>query len=233
MKKIIDKKDQFFALIPARKGSLGVKNKNVVKINNKRLIDYTLLQASKSKIIDQIYVSSNDHRVLKITKRYKKIQFIKRKDNLSGSKVLMKDVILDFLNFIGKSFDLKKINLIILQPTSPQREAIDIDKAIRLFKKKKNFPLLSFSEPISNPNNVVYLDKKRLFPFRKSFTSKNRQDYKKNLYINGSIYIVNAKKYLKDPNLLTSNSTVYEMDKKHSIQIDDYFDLKIIKSFIK
>ena len=67
MKKIIDKKDQFFALIPARKGSLGVKNKNVVKINNKRLIDYTLLQASKSKIIDQIYVSSNDHRVLKIT----------------------------------------------------------------------------------------------------------------------------------------------------------------------
>ena len=145
MKKIIDKKDQFFALIPARKGSLGVKNKNVVKINNKHLIDYTLLQASQSKIIDQIYVSSNDHRVLKITKRYKKIQFIKRKDNLSGSKVLMKDVILDFLNFIEKSFDLKKINLIILQPTSPQREAIDIDKAIRLFKKKKNFPLLSFS----------------------------------------------------------------------------------------
>ena len=106
-------------------------------------------------------------------------------------------------------------------------------KQLDYLKKKKNFPLLSFSEPISNPNNVVYLDKKKLFPFRKSFTSKNRQDYKKNLYINGSIYIVNAKKYLKDPNLLTKNSTVYEMDKKHSIQVDDYFDLKIIKNFIK
>ena len=233
MKQIINKKEQFFAFIPARKGSLGVKNKNVIKINNKHLIEYTLQQASKSKIIDQIYVSSNDDRVLKITKKYKKIHFIKRKDALSNSKVLMKDVILNFINFIKKSFNLKKINLIILQPTSPQRKAIDIDNAIRLFKKKNYYPLLSFSEPISSPNNVVYLIKKKLFPFKKSFTSKNRQDYKKSLYINGSIYIVNAKKYFKDPHLLTKYSTVYEMEKKHSIQIDDYFDLKLIKNFIK
>ena len=228
----MSKKDQFFALIPARKGSLGVKNKNVVKINNKYLIDYTFLQASKSKIINRIYVSSNDYKVFKITKKYKKIQFVKRIKKLSGSKVLMKDVILNFIKFIKKGFDLKKINLIILQPTSPQRKTIDIDKAIRLFKKKKEFPLLSFSEPISNPNYVVCLNKKKLSPYGKYFSNKNRQDYKKNLYINGSIYIVNAQKYLKKPNLLTKNSTVYEMEKKHSIQIDDYFDLKLIKNFI-
>ena len=140
----MSKKDQFFALIPARKGSLGVKNKNVLKINNKYLIDYTLLQASKSKIIDRIYVSSNDHKVFKITKKYKKIQFVKRIKKLSGSKVLMKDVILNFIKFIKKGFDLKKINLIILQPTSPQRKTIDIDKAIRLFKKKKRISIVIF-----------------------------------------------------------------------------------------
>ena len=137
MKDKIDNKDRFLAFVPARKGSLGVKNKNVIKINNKHLIDYTLLQAKKSKIIDQIYVSSNDRRILKITKKYKKIKFIKRSEILSSSKVLMKDVILDFIKFIGKSFNLKKINIIILQPTSPQRKASDIDKAIGLFKKKK------------------------------------------------------------------------------------------------
>jgi len=144
MKERMSKKDQFFALIPARKGSLGVKNKNVLKINNKYLIDYTLLQASKSKIIDRIYVSSNDHKVFKITKKYKKIQFVKRIKKLSGSKVLMKDVILNFIKFIKKGFDLKKINLIILQPTSPQRKTIDIDKAIRLFKKKKRISIVIF-----------------------------------------------------------------------------------------
>ena len=233
MKQIINKKEQFFAFIPARKGSLGVKNKNVIKINNKHLIEYTLHQASKSKIIDQIYVSSNDDRVLKITKKFKRITYIQRKNSLSNSKTLMKDVILDFLSSIEKNSDLKNVNLVLLQPTSPQRKAIDIDNAIRLFKKKNYYPLLSFSEPISSPNNAVYLIKKKLFPFKKSFENKNRQDFKKCLCINGSIYIVNAKNYIRSPNLLTSNSTVFEMHKKHSIQIDDYFDIKLIKHFIK
>ena len=233
MKLMINKKEQFFAFIPARKGSTGVKNKNVIKINNKHLIEYTLLEASKSKLIDQTYVSSNDNRVLKITKKYKKVKFIKRKNTLSTSKTLMKDVILDFLKFLKQDFDLKKIYLIILQPKSPQREANDIDNAIKLFKKKKKFPLVSFSEPISSPNNFVYMKRKKLFPFGKSFFNKNRQEFKKALYVNGSIYILNGKNYINDPNLLKKNSTAYIMDKKHSIQIDDYFDLKLIKDFIE
>jgi CMP-N-acetylneuraminic acid synthetase len=160
---MIKKKNQFFALIPARKGSKGVKNKNIVRLNNKHLIEYTLEQASKSKIINEIYVSSNDEKILKITKKFKKIKFIKRKNSLSNSKTLLKDVILDFLNFIKEKFNLKKINLIILQPTSPQRSANDIDMAIKLFNKKNKLPLISVSEPISNPNDIIYLNKKKYF----------------------------------------------------------------------
>ena len=57
----------------------------------------------------------------------------------------MSEVILDFLELNKKSYDLQKVNLVILQPTSPQRKYTDIDKAVRLFKK--NFkPLISLSE---------------------------------------------------------------------------------------
>ena len=230
---MIKKKNQFFALIPARKGSKGVKNKNIVRLNNKHLIEYTLEQASKSKIINEIYVSSNDEKILKITKKFKKIKFIKRKNSLSNSKTLLKDVILDFLNFIKEKFNLKKINLIILQPTSPQRSANDIDMAIKLFNKKNKLPLISVSEPISNPNDIIYLNKKKIFPFNKSFINKNRQDFKECFYINGSIYITNAANYIKIPNFLTKNSTIFKMSKNHSIEIDDFFDLKIIKNLIK
>jgi len=157
------KKDHFIALIPARKGSKGVKNKNIVKINNKYLIEYTLKHALKSKIIDEIYVSSNDKRIKKITEKFKKVNFLFRKNSLSNSKTLLKKVILDFLNFINNDYDLKKINLVLLQPTSPQRKAKDIDEAIKLFKKKRKFPLISASEPISNPNDIIYLNKKKYF----------------------------------------------------------------------
>ena len=135
------KKDYFIALIPARKGSKGVKNKNIVKINNKYLVEYTLKHALKSKFIDEIYVSSNDKRIKKITEKFKKVNFLFRKNSLSNAKTLLKKVILDFLNFINDHYDLKKINLVLLQPTSPQRKAKDIDEAIKLFKKKENFHL--------------------------------------------------------------------------------------------
>ena len=227
------KKNYFIALIPARKGSKGVKNKNIVRIHNKYLIEHTLEQALKSKLIDKIYVSSNDKRVKTITEKFKNVNFLFRKNSLSNSKTLMKKVILDFLNFLKNSHDLKIINLILLQPTSPQRKAKDIDDAVRLFNKQSNFPLISASEPISNPNDAIYINKKKVFSFNKTFKNKNRQDFKSYLFINGSIYIANAKNYIKRPNFLTRNSTIFKMDKKHSIEINDYFDLKIIKDIMK
>ena len=115
-------RNQIFALIPARKGSKGVKNKNIVKLNNKHLIEHTINQVLKSKIVDKIFVSSNDERILKITNKYKKVYYITRKNYLSNSKALLKDVIINFLNLMENKFSLKKINLIILQPTSPQEE---------------------------------------------------------------------------------------------------------------
>ena len=50
-----------------------------------------------------------------------------------------------------------------MQPTSPQRKAKDIDDAVRLFNKQSKFPLISASEPISNPNDTIYINKKRYF----------------------------------------------------------------------
>ena len=69
----MEKKINFLGSFQPRKGSVRVKNKNVIKLNNKSLIEYTFDQASRSKTIDQIYVSSNDDRVLKISKSLRKL----------------------------------------------------------------------------------------------------------------------------------------------------------------
>ena len=53
------------AVVPARKNSKGIKNKNIIKINNKILINYTLEQAIKCKEINQIIVSSDSEKNLK------------------------------------------------------------------------------------------------------------------------------------------------------------------------
>ena len=57
-------------IIPARKGSKGLKNKNIKKISNKPLISYTIDHALSSKLITNIIINSNDDRVLSIAKKY-------------------------------------------------------------------------------------------------------------------------------------------------------------------
>ena len=70
-------KKTFAAIIPARMGSVSVKNKNLQKINGRSLFQITLDLAKKSKLIDSIFVSSNDPKILKHQKllKYKKINF--------------------------------------------------------------------------------------------------------------------------------------------------------------
>ena len=61
---------------------------------------------------------------------------------------------------------------------------------------------------------------------------KRRQDIVNNYLENGSFYIFNVKKFKKSNNRLFGKIGTYEMDKKYSFQLDDYVDLKIIKSLI-
>ena len=72
------------ALIPARGGSKGLKNKNIKKLNGKALINYTLEIALKTKLINNVFVSSDSEKILRISKNFNKnINIIKRPKKLA------------------------------------------------------------------------------------------------------------------------------------------------------
>ena len=56
------------ALMMGRAGSRGLKNKNLIKINNKRICEYPLLAAKKSKLVENIYVTTNCPKIKKFLK---------------------------------------------------------------------------------------------------------------------------------------------------------------------
>ena len=53
------KNKKIVAIIPARKNSKGIKNKNLIKLNFFPLISYSIDYAKKSKLIDRIFVSTD------------------------------------------------------------------------------------------------------------------------------------------------------------------------------
>ena len=71
------------AIIPARGGSKRIKNKNSKIFFGKPIISYAIQLALKSKIFEEVIVSSNDKKIIKMSKKYGAKILFKRPKYLS------------------------------------------------------------------------------------------------------------------------------------------------------
>ena len=56
-------KKKIIAIILARGGSKEIKNKNIIKINNKQLIFWSIKSCLLSKLIDETWVTSDSNKI--------------------------------------------------------------------------------------------------------------------------------------------------------------------------
>ena len=124
------------AIIPARAGSKGLKNKNKLVLGSIPLIAHSILAARQSKFISRIIVSTDSNEIAEISKKYgAEIPFLRSKKLASDNSMVM-DAYFEVIENIDNKENIK--NFIALLPTSPLRESQDIDNAIKLFFKKKS-----------------------------------------------------------------------------------------------
>ena len=117
------------AIIPARKGSKRFKNKNIFDVHGKPMIAWPILEIKKSSLINEIYVSSENLKILNISKKYG-AKGIERPKKLAGDNVIKLDVIRHAIKTIERKTK-KKITLILsVQANSPEIKMNDIEKAI-------------------------------------------------------------------------------------------------------
>ena len=106
-------KPKILCIIPARKGSTGLPNKNIKKLADKPLIEWTLGAAMKSRLISKTVVSSDSEKVIKICKKKQYSSKIdvpfRRPKNISGNRSPISKTIIHALNYYKK-----KLNLTIL-----------------------------------------------------------------------------------------------------------------------
>ena len=182
----------YIAVIPARKGSKSIKNKNIVKINKKPLVEYTFEAIKKSSLsCEKSFVLTNDDRVKKIANNYKINSQYKRPEKTSGSKTSLLQTLTDFLNWTEK-MSIEYEYIFVLQPTSPLRTHKDINSSLKKTFKKNFSCLVSLSSSLEHPYETVFLnDKNKIkFFFKKSLKYTRRQDFDHESYfINGAIYI--------------------------------------------
>lgn len=218
-----------------RAGSKGLRDKNFLKINNKYLLTYTLEAAKKSKIFDQIIVSTDSKKIRSLKKKYKNIEFIKRPKNLATDKANKMDAIRHATKF-SESSKKKKYDLIFdLDATSALRNSNDIKKALKIFKERNADNLFSVNESRRNPYFNIIEKKKgrvRIVKKLKKYVIR-RQSAPKTYDMNASIYIWRRNILMASNNLFRKKTEIYIMDIQRSIDVDNKFDLIMIKNLIK
>lgn len=227
-------KERVIAIIPARSGSKGLKDKNIRDLCGKPLLAYSVERAIQSHIFDTVHVSTDSKEYADIAESYGAEEPFLRKTENAGDFSSSWDVVREVLNSykkIGREYDI----CVLLQPTSPLRTTEDILTAYRLFLNNDIKSLTSVTETDHPVQWCFGLDETCLMKEYAASPYKNcrRQELKKYYRENGAIYIVRTSDIV-DPefDFYTESCLAYIMDKDRSIDIDTLQDFMIAKALM-
>ena len=221
------------AIIPARSGSKGLKDKNITDLNGKPLMAYTIEAAMESEEFDEIMVSTDAERYAKIAKKYgASVPFLRSQATATdtASSWDMVEEVLGGYRDMGKQFD----TFCLLQPTSPLRTTDDIKRAYDLYREKADFAVVSVCEAEHSPLWCGHLPENQEFiEFVEESSMRQRQSGKKFYRINGAIYIVDVNQFASDKFLYHKGSFAYVMSQARSVDIDTEVDFKLAEILMR
>ena len=224
------KNKKICCVILARKGSKGIKKKNLLKINNIPLFMHPIIETKKSKYVDKIFFNSDCKRMIKLAKQNGATCDFIRNKNLSSDNALSSEVLIDHIDFYGL---LTKFNyMILLEPTSPLTSSQDIDKAIKLLINSKSGTSLVtvVKNTIPNAEFSFRISRKFLKPIKhKNIYNLPRQNFISRFYLCGTLYISKISSYINFKSFIQNKTVFYKVEKFKSLEIDDLEDYKMIQ----
>jgi len=207
---------KIISLIPARKGSKGIPNKNLISLCGKPLISYAI-QASKKSKVDETWVSSDSEEILKVSENLG-AKTIKRPLKFSNDNASSESALIHFAENVN--FDI----LVFIQCTSPLIKAKDINQGLKKIQKFDS--IVSVSET----HQMFWDDSGPLYDIN---NRERRQDSNRKYIETGSFFITSKKNLLKHKNRLSGNIGFVEIPKYRSFDIDSYDDIKIIEAIMR
>lgn len=222
------------AIITARSGSKGLKDKNIMDLRGRPLIDYTIRAALDSGCFDEVMVSTDSQLYADISiKCGASVPFLRSAEtsgDTAGSWDVVREVLRNY-EAMGQVFD----QAVLLQPTSPLRTAEDITGAFRRMEEVGAENMISVVEvehPIQwcvKASEDLSLSELAASPY----WEMRRQDLPKHYRVNGAIYIVNAKKMM-DPNYayMSDKCYGYIMEQEKSVDIDTITDFCAVEAIL-
>lgn len=234
------KNQKILAVIPARGGSKGIPSKNIISVGGVPLISYSIDCADGSHYIDKTIISTNSLEIKNIAEEYiqthhKKIEIpFLRPEELSLDTSQTIECIVHAINWLRENKGERYDYVVVIQNTSPLRKSWHIDEAIEKLLQSSERSLVSVSEVEEHPIFMRNIQEDGVVKNLLNVSSTiRRQDLPKIYKVNGAIFIQKIDSHFSLESSLNDGKLAYLMEKKYSVDIDTYLDIKIVEFYLE
>ena len=211
----------------ARGGSKRVPRKNVIDVNGKPLIQYTIDEVKKSRYIDHYIVSTDDEDIKTLCRELEQTYFDRSpvEDTQKSSDGLLE---------VLKTMD-KPDYIVEIMCTNPLKTVADIDDVIQKLDMTAADSVCSVVRVWDqHPSRVKFIERNKMLDFYPEELESRRQDLTPPAYIrNGSIYAMTWEQINVKGSRYDKDTVPYIMPEERTINIDEPIDLELARILLR
>ncbi len=228
-------------IIPARGGSKGLKDKNILDILGKPLIGYTVEAALNSSLLDKVVVSTDSEKIADVINSLYEIEVIRRPSEFTKDDSPIEEALLHAIEYLEKEREYKADIVIWMQPNMPIRKEGIIDKVIENLVNSDADSCVTCYEADQLPEVMKVINEKgRLVPVFKDVNGIRRQEFPKRYLLDGSVVALKAKNLFKTRGIRKLHIylgdeviPVIQQERMYSLEIDVPDDVHLVTYYLK
>ena len=219
------------ALICARKGSKGVKNKNLLCFDGETLLNKAINLAIANTSIDYCILSTDSEEYLTNVDDHRKLFKIRRPSDLATSSSSKWDVFRHAVLAFEKNFDAKVCEVYDLDVTVPFRTKEHLSKAIELLQSDPSQCVITAYEGERSPFFNIIDNNDGCWSVSKKLDSSvvNRQDAPISLFLSPSVYAFSRNSLFKVEHWSELNINPLLIPRLEGLDIDTEEDLQYLR----
>lgn len=226
------------ALITARGGSKGLPRKNVLPLNGRPVVAWTVETALRTYSVDRVIVSTDDCEIADVCRQAGADVPFTRPASLAQDEAGHMDVVVHAIEWLAEHEKYHPDYVMLLQPTSPLRTAGDIESAVDIARRRNADSVISVCETHQHPHLIKRISEGgTLVDFVSGVPAagsaeRRRQDLPPAYFENGAIYLTKRDVLLNQRTFCPVRTYPYIMPPERSLQIDDAWDFKLIQAVL-
>ena len=227
---------KILAIIPARYGSKGLPGKNHKLLCGTPLIGWSIKAGLKSKYIDELIVSTDSKEIADIALAHgAKVPFL-RPSELAGDCTTSVEVVMHALNYYSQHLKIVFDYIVLLEPTSPLREADDIDCMLaQLDGLEHEFDgIVSLGVVNEHPSIMKGLRGKEVMSYYEGMRlGGRRQDNEPAYFPYGVAYIMKTSSFMHEKTFYPQRLTYHQIKRYQCYEIDDIYDFLAVENIMR